>query len=117
SIEDDPAVARALREGLQREGYRVASCASAQQGIAYVQAHQPHLVLLDVRLPDLSGFDALRRLRGLGLKQPVLMLTVQSEEVDKVLGLELGADDYLAKPVRDARTPRQGSSLAAPQLR
>ena len=98
SIEDDPAVARALQEGLQREGYRVSSCASALQGITYAQAHQPHLILLDVRLPDLSGFDALRRLRSLGLKQPVLMLTVQNEEVDKVLGLELGADDYLAKP-------------------
>jgi DNA-binding response OmpR family regulator len=98
SIEDDPAVAKALQEGLRREGYRVSSCATAQQGITSAQAHQPHLILLDVRLPDLSGFDTLRRLRATGLKQPVLMLTVQSEEVDKVLGLELGADDYLAKP-------------------
>ena len=98
SIEDDPAVARALQEGLRREGYRVGWCSTAQEGIAYAQTHHPHLIVLDLRLPDLSGFDALRRLRGLGLRQPVLMLTVQAEEVDKVVGLELGADDYLSKP-------------------
>ncbi len=98
SIEDDPAVAKSLQEGLQREGYRVEWCASAIQGIAYAQTHQPHLIILDVRLPDFSGLDVLRRLRGLGLRQPILILTVQNEEVDKVLGLELGADDYLPKP-------------------
>jgi len=57
-----------------------------------------HLIILDVRLPDGSGFDFCREMRRLGLRQPILMLTVQADETDKVLGLELGADDYVTKP-------------------
>jgi two-component system response regulator MtrA len=97
-IEDDPAVARSLHAGLERDGYAVSCKATGSEGIAFARDHQPHLILLDVRLPDLSGFDVCRELRQLGLRQPVVMLTVCGEEADKVLGLEMGADDYVTKP-------------------
>ena len=97
-VEDDPAIARSLREGLEREGYRVTHAATGADGIAYAQAHPPQLIILDVRLPDMLGFDVCRRLRELGLRQPIMMLTARQEELDKVLGLEMGADDYVTKP-------------------
>jgi DNA-binding response OmpR family regulator len=97
-IEDDPAVARSLHDGLERDGYGVAWKSTGAEGIAYAQDFAPQLIILDVRLPDGSGFDVCRRMRELGLRQPLLMLTVRSDEADKVLGLEMGADDYLTKP-------------------
>lgn len=97
-IEDDPAVAHSLQAGLEREGYSVAWKATGADGVQFAREHHPHLIVLDVRLPDGSGFDVCRRLRDAGLRQPVLMLTVQGDETDKVLGLEMGADDYMTKP-------------------
>ncbi len=98
-IEDDPAVARSLQDGLTRDGgYPVTWKASGLEGIRYARDQNPHLIILDVRLPDGSGFDFCRQMRQLGLRQPILMLTVQREETDKVLGLEMGADDYVTKP-------------------
>ena len=97
-IEDDPAVARSLQEGLQREGYHVTWKSSGAEGIRFAQKTPPQLILLDVRLPDGSGFDFCRQMRQQGLRQPILMLTVQQDEMDKVLGLEMGADDYVTKP-------------------
>lgn len=97
-IEDDPAIARALREGLEREGYATAWQASGAGGEASVRTYNPHLMILDIRLPDGSGFDLCRRLRQAGYHQPILILTVRADEIDKVLGLEMGADDYLTKP-------------------
>jgi two-component system response regulator VicR len=99
-IEDDSAVAYSLMEGIGREGYDVHWEATGSGGVTYARERGPHLVVLDVRLPDGSGFDFCRQMRSLGLRQPILMLTVQSDEVDKVLGLEAGADDYLTKPYR-----------------
>jgi len=99
-IEDDPAVAEGLVEGIGREGFDVHWESTGGGGVAYAKDHAPHLIVLDVRLPDGSGFDFCRQIRQLGLRQPILMLTVQSDEVDKVLGLEMGADDYLTKPYR-----------------
>lgn len=99
-IEDDEGVAVSLADGVGREGYEVHWEATARGGVAYAREHNPHLIILDVRLPDGSGFDVCRELRSLGLHQPILMLTVQSDELDKVLGLEMGADDYLTKPYR-----------------
>lgn len=99
-IEDDRSVAGALAEGIGQEGYDVHCEGTAAGGTSYAQEKSPHLIVLDVRLPDGSGFDVCRKLRQLGLRQPILMLTVQSDEVDKVLGLEMGADDYLTKPYR-----------------
>jgi len=99
-IEDDPAIAESLAEGLGQEGYGVHWESTGATGIAYARDKNPHLVVLDVRLPDGSGFDVCREMRRLGLRQPVLILTVQGSEVDKVLGLEMGADDYLTKPYK-----------------
>jgi DNA-binding response OmpR family regulator len=97
-IEDDEGVALSLRDGLQRENYAVTWKDTGESGIAYALEHGVQLVILDLRLPDASGFDICRKLRQLGLHQPIIMLTVQSEELDKVLGLEMGADDYMTKP-------------------
>jgi len=97
-IEDDPAVAQSLKDGLEREGYHVTWKASGADGMAHARNHNPHLILLDVRLPDGSGFDFCRHMRQSGLRQPIIMLTVQRDEIDRVLGLEMGADDYVTKP-------------------
>ena len=112
-VEDDPALAQTLREALEREGYAVTWEASGLGGIGHARDSQPHLILLDIRLPDLSGFDVCRELRQLGLRQPVIMLTARDEEMDKVLGLEMGADDYLTKPF----SPRELLARIRAQLR
>jgi len=97
-IEDDRAVARSLYDGLSMEGYLVQISYSGTQGITTARQFQPHLVILDVRLPDGSGFDFCRQIRQMGFYQPVLILTVRDDDMDKVLGLEIGADDYMTKP-------------------
>jgi len=97
-VEDEFAVARGVQYALQQEGYQVTVARSGEEGLEFATQQAPDLVLLDVRLPGMDGFEMLRRLRATGSKAPVLMLTARDEEVDKVIGLELGADDYLAKP-------------------
>jgi len=97
-VEDDQAVGESLIAGLQREGFNVQWQTTGEEAIESAKGHPPDLILLDVRLPDISGFDVCRRLRQLKFNQPILMLTVQGEEMDKVLGLEMGADDYITKP-------------------
>jgi DNA-binding response OmpR family regulator len=97
-IEDDPAVAQSLIDGLEQANFRVVWKENGRDGIAYARDRHPHLIILDVRLPDETGFDVCRQMRQLKLRQPILMLTVRREEADKVLGLEMGADDYVTKP-------------------
>jgi DNA-binding response OmpR family regulator len=97
-VEDDPAVGQSLRAGLEREGFRVTWVERGQEGITCARDRGPHLAILDVRLPDGSGFDFCRQMRTLGLRLPIIMLTARREEMDKVLGLEMGADDYVTKP-------------------
>lgn len=97
-VEDEPAVARGLQYGLQSEGFDVLLADTGQRALDLTEQRSPHLIVLDVRLPDISGFDVCRRLRAMGKRQPILMLTARDEETDKVLGLELGADDYVVKP-------------------
>jgi two-component system response regulator VicR len=97
-IEDDPAVAQSLRTGLEREGYRVTWKTTGTEGMTCARERQPHLILLDIRLPDGSGLDVCRALRQQALRLPIIMLTARREEMDKVLGLEMGADDYVTKP-------------------
>lgn len=97
-VEDERAVARGLEYGLTREGFEVLWAETGQSALDLTRMREPHLILLDIRLPDMSGFDVCRQLRAEGRRQPILMLTACDEEVDKVLGLELGADDYVIKP-------------------
>jgi len=97
-VEDERAVARGLEYGLTAEGFTVLWANTGQKGLAMARADNPQLIVLDIRLPDISGFDVCRQLRSEGKRQPILMLTARDEELDKVLGLELGADDYLVKP-------------------
>jgi len=97
-VEDEYAVARGIQYALQQEGYEVTLARSGEEGLDIATKGAPDLVLLDVRLPGMDGFEVLRRLRAAGMKAPVLMLTARDEEVDKVIGLELGADDYMTKP-------------------
>lgn len=97
-VEDERAVARGLVYALEQEGFAVDWAATGARALELARDHDPHLILLDVRLPDIGGFDVCRRLRASGRRQPILMLTARDEEVDKVLGLELGADDYVVKP-------------------
>ena len=97
-VEDEHAVARGIQYALQQEGYQVAVARSGEEGLEFATNQAPDLVVLDVRLPGIDGFEVLRRLRAAGSKAPVLVLTARDDEVDKVIGLELGADDYLTKP-------------------
>ena len=97
-IEDDPAVGQSLRTGLEWEGFAVTWMKRGQEGVDYARDHHPHLVILDVQLPDGSGFDFCRQMRQSSLRQPIIVLTVRREEVDKVVGLTMGADDYVTKP-------------------
>ena len=97
-VEDERAVARGLEYGLSSEGFQTIWAETGGQALEMVRLHQPDLILLDIRLPDISGFDVCRVLRAEGNRQPIIMLTARDEELDKVLGLELGADDYVVKP-------------------
>jgi two-component system response regulator RegX3 len=96
-IEDELSISEPLAEALEREGFDVVSAATAEEGRAAFRARAPDLVLLDVMLPDGDGRDVLRDIRSTS-RTPVVMLTARGEEMDRVLGLELGADDYVTKP-------------------
>ncbi len=97
-VEDEPAVARGLEYALKAEGYKVFWAKSGAEALELTRREQPNLITLDIRLPDLSGYDVCRALRSQNQRQPILILTAKDEELDKVLGLELGADDYMVKP-------------------
>ena len=97
-IEDERGLVRTLTDRLTAEGYAVAWAADGEAGLARAQAEPFDLILLDVMLPGLSGFDVCRTLRQRGIATPVMMLTARGQTTDKVVGLKSGADDYLAKP-------------------
>ena len=97
-VEDEPALARGLADSFRDDGYDVRLVARGDQAVAAVREHRPHAVVLDIVLPGRSGLDVLRDLRAAGNAVPVLMLTAKGDVVDRVIGLELGADDYLPKP-------------------
>ncbi len=96
-VEDEPALAEALRFNLERQGYRVTVAHDGHLAVREIERAGPDLVVLDVMLPGLDGFEVCRRVR-MRSDVPILMLTARGEEVDRVLGLEIGADDYLTKP-------------------
>ncbi|RXZ80641.1 DNA-binding response regulator [Paenibacillaceae bacterium] len=97
-VEDEPAIAELLAYRLEKEGYDVVSAATGTEAITNRHAHQPDLMLLDVMLPDMSGFDLCRFASQHNWNIPIIMLTAKSDIVDKLLGIELGADDYITKP-------------------
>ena len=97
-IEDDDQIRLALRLVLEDEGYDVREAADGRSGLAAFHASEPDLVLLDIRLPDMSGFDVCRALRAMSIV-PIVMVTAQTDTQDLVTGLEAGADDYVTKPV------------------
>ena len=91
-------MAQSLQDGLSRAGFDVVWKANGTEGVSYAIQGAVHLILLDLRLPDGSGFDFCREMRQKGLHAPIIILTAQHEALDKVLGLEMGADDYVTKP-------------------
>jgi two-component system catabolic regulation response regulator CreB len=96
-VEDEPAIADAIAYALRTEGFHPQPCGLGTEALRLLQEEAFRLVILDVGLPDLSGFEVLRRLRTFS-EIPVIFLSARTEEVDRVLGLEIGADDYVAKP-------------------
>jgi len=97
-VEDDPHILLGLEEVLKSEGFEVAPCNRGDHALDSVVKQRPALILLDVMLPGLSGYDICKQLRARKVTTPILMLTAKSQEIDKVVGLDLGADDYVTKP-------------------
>jgi len=97
-VEDEPGIADTLQYALRTEGFEPAWVATGEDALAQLQARPPALVILDVGLPDSSGFEVFKRLRVFNADVPVIFLTARSDEIDRVVGLELGADDYVPKP-------------------
>lgn len=126
-VEDEKNIVDILRFNLQREGYSTCEAYDGEDGLAQALSCKPDLILLDVMLPKMNGFDVCRSLREQGDNVPVIILTAREEETDKVLGLEIGADDYITKPFsmreliarvganirRTAMTPPAASAAAA----
>ncbi|MFH0941875.1 MAG: response regulator transcription factor [Chloroflexota bacterium] len=96
-VEDDPNLLSVLKYNLTREGYRVATATSGDQAVEIARREKPELIILDVMLPGISGFEVCRILRR-DMTVPVLMLTARADETEKIIGLEIGADDYVTKP-------------------
>ena len=97
-VEDEPGLVMTLTDRLQREGYAIETATDGESGLQRATREPFDLVLLDVMLPRMSGFDVCRDLRRRGVETPVIMLTARGQMVDKVVGLKLGADDYVTKP-------------------
>jgi len=97
-IEDEPDLLRGLALNLKAEGYGVLTASRGDAGVEQALRDRPDLVLLDIMLPGMNGLDVCRELRRKGFEAPIIMLTAKAEEVDRVVGLEIGADDYVTKP-------------------
>ena len=97
-VDDEPEMIRGLVDNLQFEGYQTITAGDGERGLALALSEAPDLIVLDLMMPGLSGWDVCRTLRQKGLDIPVIMLTARGEETDQVRGLEMGADDYVTKP-------------------
>lgn len=97
-IEDEPGIQLSLQDEFESEGYVVYTAEDGEEGLEMAKKHAPDLIILDIMLPILDGYEVCKRLRMAGDNTPIIMLTVKDKELDKVLGLELGADDYVTKP-------------------
>ncbi|MDA2924695.1 response regulator transcription factor [Acidobacteria bacterium AH-259-L09] len=97
-VEDEEDLLKGLEINLKKEGYQVLKANRGELALNLAVKESPHLIILDVMLPGISGFDVCRELRAKGIDVPIIMLTAKSEEIDRVVGLEIGADDYVTKP-------------------
>jgi DNA-binding response OmpR family regulator len=97
-VEDDAAILRGLRDNLAAESYEVITAADGAEGYRLARESKADLIILDLMLPKLSGYEICRKLRDEGSRVPILMLTARGDEADRILGLDLGADDYVSKP-------------------
>jgi DNA-binding response OmpR family regulator len=97
-VEDEPAMVQGLRDNFEYEGYEVLSAADGAEGLELALRENPDLVVLDVMMPKMSGLDVCKQLKAKKPAMPIIMLTARGQEIDKVVGLELGADDYVTKP-------------------
>ena len=97
-IEDDVAILRGLKDNLEYESYEVLTAADGEEGYFLIKEKKPDLIILDLMLPKMNGYELCRKVRNEGVTTPILMLTARSEEMDRVHGLDLGADDYVTKP-------------------
>ena len=97
-IEDDRAILRGLKDNLECESYEVLTATDGEQGYRLIQEHCPDLIVLDLMMPKMDGYELCRKVRSEGMAVPILMLTARSEEMDRVHGLDIGADDYVTKP-------------------
>ena len=97
-VDDEPSIIKLARMYLEREGFRIATAKDGESALDSATREHPALIVLDVMLPKLDGFEVCRRLRAANHPAAILMLTARDEDIDKILGLELGADDYLTKP-------------------
>lgn len=97
-VEDEPSMRMGLTDNLEFEGYEVDSAADGLEGLEKITSNKYNLILLDVMMPKMSGLDVCKNVRKKGINTPIILLTAKGEEIDKVLGLELGADDYVTKP-------------------
>jgi two-component system alkaline phosphatase synthesis response regulator PhoP len=97
-VEDEPDMVLGLKDNFEFEGYEVLTASDGQMGLEKARSQKPDLVVLDIMLPKLSGLEVCKTLRGEGFESPIIMLTARGQEIDKVVGLELGADDYVTKP-------------------
>lgn len=97
-VDDEPNIIQLARMYLEREGYRIISAADGKEAMEMIRTKKPDLVVLDVMLPELDGLEVCKRLRREKNNVPVIMLTARDDDIDKILGLELGADDYMTKP-------------------
>ncbi len=97
-IEDNPGIQMSITDELESAGYNVNTTGNGSDGLDLVRKQKPDLIILDIMLPGLNGYEVCKKLRLEGINTPIIMLTVKNKEIDKVLGLELGADDYITKP-------------------
>ncbi len=97
-IEDDPGILLSLKDEFESEGYTVSTAEDGEKGLEIAKQQRPDLIILDIMLPVLDGYEVCKKLRMKGDTTPIIMLTVKDKEIDRVLGLELGADDYVTKP-------------------